>query len=167
MPRVIEFNIPTHTGIQQARGVPIYLNVGTRRIKFILQRDSEGKAKWLTHYASGYRFGALDDVHVELMCKLSPYHRFTQKQLAEFLIDKQVTRLGVEKVLASIDGAAVINGKKKIVTTFIYPPIPIRRFDWLAMFEGDDGDSPRKGYGTTEQEAIADLLEVTNGQDNS
>ena len=40
----------------------------------------------------------------------------------------------------------------KIVTTFVYPPI------YLAMYESDDGDSPRKGYGATRQEAIDDLL---------
>jgi hypothetical protein len=47
----------------------------------------------------------------------------------------------------------------KIVVSFIYPPIPMRQFDWLAMFDDDDGDSPRKGYGATRQEAIDNLLE--------
>ena len=50
----------------------------------------------------------------------------------------------------------------KIETTFVYPPIPDRNFDWCAI----DGDtfccaechSP-VGYGATEQAAIADLLE--------
>jgi hypothetical protein len=46
----------------------------------------------------------------------------------------------------------------KIVTNYIHPPVPPRQFDWLAMYDCDDGDSPRKGYGATEQEAINDLL---------
>lgn len=33
----------------------------------------------------------------------------------------------------------------KIVTTFIYPPIPLREFDWLAYEE--DLTSDREGYG--------------------
>jgi hypothetical protein len=46
-----------------------------------------------------------------------------------------------------------------ISTDFIYPPIPDRRFDWCAV----DGDTYEAGcligYGRTEQEAIADLIE--------
>lgn len=58
-----------------------------------------------------------------------------------------------------------------IATNFDYPPIPIRCLDWSAVddntydasYEGSDesGDhwkcSP-SGHGSTEQEAIADLL---------
>jgi hypothetical protein len=41
-----------------------------------------------------------------------------------------------------------------IQTHFVYPPIPIRRFDWVAY-----RDPEREcGYGATEAEAIADLL---------
>ena len=49
----------------------------------------------------------------------------------------------------------------KIKTEFIYPPIPLRQFDWCA-FDADsydgapDARSPI-GYGRTEAEAIADL----------
>lgn len=47
----------------------------------------------------------------------------------------------------------------KIVTEHVYPPIPMRQFDWSAV-DGDtyDGSGP-VGTGATEQEAIADLLE--------
>jgi hypothetical protein len=113
MTKVIEFLIPTCAGIKPARGTPIWLTVGERKIKFVLQRDDENKTRWLTLFASGYKFGALNDAAVELMCKLTPRHRFTQKQLAEFLIAKAITRHGAEKVLSKIDGAAVINGKKE------------------------------------------------------
>jgi hypothetical protein len=48
----------------------------------------------------------------------------------------------------------------KIKTSFDYPPIPVRSFDWSAIdTDTYDGD-PRSpiGYGATEQEAIGDLL---------
>lgn len=49
----------------------------------------------------------------------------------------------------------------KIVTNYWAKPIPDRRFDWCATFDGDEpndnGHMPQ-GYGTTEQEAIADLV---------
>lgn len=48
-------------------------------------------------------------------------------------------------------------------TTHVYPPIPIRSFDWSAHFDGYDG-APDAGFqpigsGATEQEAIDDLFE--------
>ncbi len=44
---------------------------------------------------------------------------------------------------------------KKIVTEYVYPPIPIRKFDWRAWFE----DEPEGliGWGSTEKLAIKDL----------
>ena len=46
-----------------------------------------------------------------------------------------------------------------IRTEFVYPPIPDRRFDWSAVDDDTyEGGAPI-GYGRTEQEAIADLLE--------
>lgn len=51
----------------------------------------------------------------------------------------------------------------KIITSFIYPAIPIRDFDWCAVTEDYDGapDAGRQfiGNGRTEEEAIADLKE--------
>lgn len=46
---------------------------------------------------------------------------------------------------------------RKIITTHVYPPIPIRRFDWCAYFDGDEEAGPR-GWGATAEEAEADLL---------
>ena len=51
----------------------------------------------------------------------------------------------------------------KIVTTFVYPPIPYRGCDWQAMRDGDEpseeGPSPPVGRGATEVEALRDLAE--------
>ena len=51
----------------------------------------------------------------------------------------------------------------KIVTNFVYPPIPVRQFDWSAVDdETYDGEGCKIGYGATEQEAIDDLLDQMN-----
>lgn len=51
----------------------------------------------------------------------------------------------------------------RIVTDFTYPPIPLRQFDWLAWFDGqEDG---LQGTGPTEQEAIDDLLEQVDNDE--
>lgn len=45
----------------------------------------------------------------------------------------------------------------KIITRHIFPPIPDRRFDWIAYFD-DQEERGEYGYGRTEQEAVAELL---------
>lgn len=45
----------------------------------------------------------------------------------------------------------------KIVTDFIHPSIPLRKFDWVAFRDGNDEDGPF-GRGKTELEAIAELM---------
>lgn len=46
---------------------------------------------------------------------------------------------------------------KKIITDCIYPPIPIRTMDWCAYYDGQE-ELGHYGYGRTEAEAIADLV---------
>lgn len=54
----------------------------------------------------------------------------------------------------------------KIRTEFVYPPIPVRNFDWSAIdddtYDGAEDSSTRGqiGYGRTEAEAIADLKAI-------
>lgn len=51
----------------------------------------------------------------------------------------------------------------KVITTNIFPPIPDRRFDWCAYFDGDepnDNGSMMQGFGATESEAIDDLIRL-------
>lgn len=48
------------------------------------------------------------------------------------------------------------NGKL-IVTSHIYPPIPIRTMDWCAYFDGEE-ELGGYGYGRTEEEAVADFI---------
>jgi hypothetical protein len=50
----------------------------------------------------------------------------------------------------------------KIVTEHVYPPIPERKWDWMAAREGYCGCGECRelfGRGPTEEAAIADLLE--------
>lgn len=47
----------------------------------------------------------------------------------------------------------------KIRTSYVYPPIPTRRFDWAAWVDGHE-ESGQVGYGATEAEAIEELREM-------
>ena len=48
----------------------------------------------------------------------------------------------------------------KIVTEIVFPPIPVRNYDWRAYdddtYDGNTSHSP-VGYGATREEAIEDL----------
>jgi hypothetical protein len=46
-----------------------------------------------------------------------------------------------------------------IKTVFEYPPIPWRNFDWCAYDDRRGADDSPYGWGRTEDEAVADLLE--------
>lgn len=50
----------------------------------------------------------------------------------------------------------------RIITTYVFPPIPIRDFDWQAIYEDDepnDNGGMPIGRGSTEDAAIQELLE--------
>lgn len=53
--------------------------------------------------------------------------------------------------------------KQSIRTSYTCPSIPIRSHDWSAVYDSYEGGNPI-GHGATEQEAIADLLEQTEGE---
>lgn len=46
-----------------------------------------------------------------------------------------------------------------IATSHVYPPIPVRTYDWCAWDANRGADCSPYGWGSTEEEAIADLLE--------
>ena len=50
-----------------------------------------------------------------------------------------------------------VSAGPRIVTSFIYPPIPIRKFDWQAYVDGQEEEGPY-GYGETKSAAVADLM---------
>jgi hypothetical protein len=49
----------------------------------------------------------------------------------------------------------------EIKTHFVYPPIPLRCYDWCAYVEGYEPGNTI-GYGRTEAEAIEDLKNQLN-----
>lgn len=52
----------------------------------------------------------------------------------------------------------------EINVDFIYPPIPIRDFDWQATWDGDEPDDNGQmlhGHGRTPLDAIRELLDST------
>ena len=49
----------------------------------------------------------------------------------------------------------------KIVTQCVAPPIPLRNFDWVAFYYGEDEEGER-GWGKTEEEAIQNLKDQAN-----
>lgn len=53
---------------------------------------------------------------------------------------------------------------RKIVTSHMFPPIPIRDFDWCAHFDGEE-EKGNYGWGRTEAEAIQDFLDNCADED--
>jgi hypothetical protein len=56
--------------------------------------------------------------------------------------------------------------KKLIETVHLYPPIPIRDFDWCATLVGYEPGDPQ-GWGKTEEAAIDDLLSECAAEEES
>lgn len=60
-----------------------------------------------------------------------------------------------------LSGGKKLNKMYKIITSYDYPPIPIRDYDWSAIREDyEPGDLV--GTGRTEQDAIDDLVRQEN-----
>lgn len=57
-----------------------------------------------------------------------------------------------------------------IRTGHVFPPIPDRRFDWCAFHDGHEEETNRYGWGSTKDEAVADLRrlddELADWQEN-
>jgi hypothetical protein len=49
------------------------------------------------------------------------------------------------------------NDTRKIIIDHVFPPIPLRHFDYRAYHDGDEELTARHGYGATEAAALADL----------
>lgn len=46
---------------------------------------------------------------------------------------------------------------RRLVTSYVHPPIPVRSMDWCAHWDGEE-EAGNYGWGSTEQAAIADFL---------
>lgn len=60
---------------------------------------------------------------------------------------------------AMLSAALDLMGPRKIITSHVYPPIPIRSHDWCAYFDDLGADCSPYGWGRTEAEAKQDLLD--------
>lgn len=52
---------------------------------------------------------------------------------------------------------------RKIITSFIAPPIGVRSFDWQAYFDGDEPSDDGQmmiGHGETERDAVSSLFDA-------
>jgi len=50
--------------------------------------------------------------------------------------------------------------RRRIITRHIYPPISDRRWDWCAYHDGDEELPHLYGWGSTKEEAVADLAQI-------
>lgn len=98
-------------------------------------------------------------VDIGTLCLKAQNRKHLRKALVSLLGDIiRETRL--EEIAREHPGMIGSMDTPSIVTVCICPPIPDRRFDWCAYYDGDEEGGPR-GYGATEQEAVNDLIENT------
>jgi hypothetical protein len=57
--------------------------------------------------------------------------------------------------------------KYTIYTEYLFPPIPIRDFDWHAYWGEGTSEYQKSGYGRTELEAITNLMDTIEEDDLS
>ena len=55
---------------------------------------------------------------------------------------------------------------RRIITSYVYPPIPVRDCDWCAWFDDEGEEAANYGWGRTEDEAINDLLANNDDDDD-
>ena len=79
------------------------LAVGKTKVKFFIHDGM------LSHFASGFRFGNLNDVKIRNMCRLGHHHTMTNREAAIALIDSVVARKGAGAVLDVINAAPILN----------------------------------------------------------
>ena len=53
---------------------------------------------------------------------------------------------------------AAVRHSPKINARPLYPPIAVKYFDWIATYDSEEDEQCARGYGSTEHEAIKDLM---------
>ena len=79
------------------------LPVDKTRVKFFIHDGM------LSHFASGFRFGSLNDIKVRNMCTLGHHHGMNDRQAALALVNDVVARKGAAVVLDVINAAPILN----------------------------------------------------------
>ena len=66
-------------------------------------------------------------------------------------------------LIADLEAMVARHEGPKVKTEHVYPPIPVRQFDWMAYDDATyDGPGSLTGHGATEAEAVADFMEQWN-----
>lgn len=112
----VTFNVPGKRPrgqkiiLTERTGRVAWFKIGDRKIKFVLQDSRLGSdADTLTHYASGYVFGRLNEVKVSYMMAKGHHAKLNDREAAELLVASKIDQLGAAKILEVLDAAEVIN----------------------------------------------------------
>lgn len=87
---------------KEITGRIVRLTVGRRKIRCILHDGVVSDVR------SGRRIGSYRDMQILAMCRLSTYHKLTDRQAAQAVLDDLVRLNGAEHVLAVISAAPAI-----------------------------------------------------------
>ncbi len=79
------------------------LPIGKTKVKFFIHDGT------LSHFASGFRFGSLNDIKVRAMCFRGHHCRLTDREAAVSLIADIVSRKSEAEVLAIMNAAPILN----------------------------------------------------------
>ena len=97
---------------REMTGTVAILPIGERKIRFLIERKEDGSLGSLTHYASGFAFArSLNHFAVSFLVQHgTTYARQpSPRELAEAAIADAVYSIGIDKVLAAIDAAPILN----------------------------------------------------------
>lgn len=95
----------------EKQGYVAFLNVGHHREKFVLQIGGiDNEPEFLVHYATGQKMpGSLNDLKIRNMFARGSASRLNNRDAAQQLIHQAVDRNGVDKVMAVIKAAPIVN----------------------------------------------------------
>jgi hypothetical protein len=111
MPKLKTISIPCKGETREMTGTVAILPIGDRKVRFLIERKEDGSLGSLTHYASGFAFTrSLNHYAVSFLVQHGTYaRRPSPRELAEAAIADAVYSIGIDKVLATIDAAPILN----------------------------------------------------------
>lgn len=95
----------------EKQGYTAFLYVGPHREKFMLQVGGiDNDAEFVVHFATGQKMpGSLNDEKIRNMMAHGHASRLNTRAAAQQLVNRAVDRAGVDKVMAVIRAAPVLN----------------------------------------------------------
>lgn len=103
--------IPCKGETREMTGTVTILPIGDRKVRFLIERKEDGSLGSLTHYASGFAFARnLNHYAVSFLVQHGTYARQpSPRELAKAAIADAVYSIGIDKILATIDAAPILN----------------------------------------------------------